>query len=395
MLFIMCQSVPASLARGGGGGGHGGGGHGGGGGGGYHGVAGISGHSGGMMGYSHGGGGWGNSEGWGNNHSGSVAAERAAYREGYGYGGYGYGGYGYGYGYGGNVYDNSYTGSGFGNVPIGGQPDPLADYYRQQAQASAMAQAQQTVSAVPTGFGMPVAPMNLSMQNPTSTAASRVDVGNDVRENFHGSGLFAPAWWKSYKNAWCNPSLPESWVWSNVDWNTLASFWGISSATPPGDYEFGDNVKYENEMVYFGAQPTAKAADFYHLAQVLAAKGAVKARAGAKPELPSTTSWQPLGVFSLVHPAQKISTTLFQLAVNRQGLIRGNCYNILTGQLDTVYGAADKTNSRVAFTVGANHSVVYDSGVGNLLTAQSPILVHMSGNQREQMTFVRLRQAKL
>jgi hypothetical protein len=86
---------------------------------------------------------------------------------------------------------------------------------------------------------------------------------------------------------------------------------------------------------------------------------------------------------------------LFQLAVNRQGLIRGNCYNILTGQLDTVYGAADKTNSRVAFTVGANHSVVYDSGVGNLLTAQSPILVHMSGNQREQMTFVRLRQAKL
>jgi hypothetical protein len=86
---------------------------------------------------------------------------------------------------------------------------------------------------------------------------------------------------------------------------------------------------------------------------------------------------------------------LFQLAVNKQGLVRGNCYNVLTGQLDTIHGAADKTNSRLAFTVGNNRSVIYDSGVGNLLNAQSPILVHMSKDQREQMTMVRLRQAKI
>jgi hypothetical protein len=392
--LLLLQASPAVLARGGGGGGHGGGGGGhgggggghGGGGGGYHGgggYGGIGGHAGGELGYSGGHtGGWGNGGGWGNNHGG------------YGYGGYGYGYGGYGgYGYAGNPYDNSYTGAGFGNAPAVG--DPLADYYRQQAQASAAAQAQANVSAVPMGFGTGFMPVNTSIQNSTVTEASRVDIGNDVRDNFHGSGLFAPSWWKNYKNAWCNSSWPSDWVWLNVDWDTLANFWGVSSAKPPGDYEFGDNVKYQNEVVYFGDQPTAKAADFYRIAQTLAAKGVVKVVPGTKSPPPSTADWQPLGIFSLVHPTQKFSTTLFQLAVNKQGLVRGNCYNVLTGQLDTIHGAADKTNSRLAFTVGNNRSVIYDSGVGNLLNAQSPILVHMSKDQREQMTMVRLRQAKI
>jgi hypothetical protein len=399
--LMILQVAPASFARGGGGGhGGGGGGHGGGGGGhgggGYHGGGGgafhggyspiSAGHGTSELGYRSG---LNNGGGWGNNHAG--------YGHGYGYG---YGGYGYGYG--GNIYDNGYADGGFGNMPVDGGPDPLADYYRQQAQASTMAQAQ-TVNTVPAGFGaMPgmggaigMAPINTSIQNPSMTAASRVDMGNEVRDNFHGSGLFAPAWWKRYKSAWCNQSWPANWVWDNVEWDTLARFWGLSPATPPGDYEFGDNVKYENEEVFFGGQATATASDFYRIAQTLAAKGLVKAPPGTKSLPPTTADWKALGVFSLVHENQKFSTTLFQLAVNKQGLVRGNCYNILTGQLDTIYGAADKSNSRLAFTVGSNRSVIYDSGVGNLLGAQSPILVHMSKDQREQMTLVRLRQAKI
>jgi hypothetical protein len=396
--FMILLVAPAGFARGGGGGGggHGGGGgfHGGGGGG-YHGGGGAwhgsyspisSGHGSSELGYNRE---WGNGEGWGNNHNGRGY-------DGYGYPGYGYGGVGYGYGYGGNIYDNGYAAGVPGNVAVGGSTDPLADYYRQQAQASAMAQAP-TITNVPAGFGgvSGVMPINTSIQNPSVTEASRVDIGNEVRDNFHGSGLFAPPWWKGYKNAWWNPSWPANWVWDSVEWDTLARFWGLSPATPPADYAFGDNVKYENGEVFFGGQATATASDFYRIAQTLAAKGAVKLPPGAKSSAPTAADWKPLGVFSLVHDSQKMSTTLFQLAINKQGLIRGNCYNILTGQLDTVYGAADKSNSRAAFSVGSNHTVIYDSGVGNLLSAQSPILVHMSKDQREQLTLVRLRQAKI
>jgi hypothetical protein len=222
--------APASIARGGGGG-HGGGGGGGyhGGGGGYHGGGGgawhggyspVTNHGSSEMGYNRG---WGNGEGWGNNPDGRGYRGYGGYGyPGYGYGGVGYGYGGVGYGYGGNIYDNGYSAGGFGNAPVNGSADPLADYYRQQAQTSAMAQTQ-TMSSVPSGFGgvSGAMPINTSIQNPSVTAASRVDVGNEVRDNFHGSGLFAPGWWKGYKNAWCNTAWTANWVWGTVEWDTL------------------------------------------------------------------------------------------------------------------------------------------------------------------------------
>jgi hypothetical protein len=381
--LLLMSAGQASLARGGGGGG-GGGGHGGGGGG--HGGGG-GGHVGG--GYGGGGRGYGGS-----------GVER-----GYGRGYYGgYGGYGGGYGYGG-YYDPGYDDNNYNYQPPPpfAADDPLADYYRQQAAASQLAQSQTSVTSMlapnqnptqqqlPTDFGG--SRMGVVIENVHSAAT--LDQGNDVRDNFHGSGLFAPTWWKLYKNAWCNPSWPSNWVWNNVDWDALARFWGVSPTKPPDDYDYGDNVKFQDGTVYFGQQPMAKAADYYQQAQLLAAKGAVKPTATTKAVLPAVADWQPLGVFSLVHPTQKYSTMLFQLAVNKQGQLRGNCYNLLTEQLDTVTGAVDKGNSRAAFIVGKNHNVVYDSGLGNLLSAQSPILVHFDKDRRDQLIFVRLRQAKL
>jgi hypothetical protein len=382
--LLLVSAMPASFARGGGGGG--GGGHGGGGGG----------HGGG--GGGHFGGGFHGGEEHGGGHEGNGLAR--GYRNGY-YGGYGgYGGYGYG------GYDPGYNdgGADYQPPPPFAADDPLADYYKQQAAASQLAQSQTSVTSMlapnqnptqqqlPTDFGG--SNMGVAIQNVRPTAS--LDQGNDVRDNFHGSGLFAPTWWRIYKNAWCNPAWPSDWVWSSVDWSTLARFWGVSSAKAPDDYDYGDNIKYLDGTVFFGQQAMAKTADYYLQAQMLAAKGAVKpAAATTKMALPAVADWQPFGVFSLVQPAQKFSTILFELAVNKQGQLRGNCYNLLTDQLDTVTGAVDKSNSRVAFTVGKNHNVVYDSGLGNLLSAQSPILVHFDKDRREQLNLIRLRQAKI
>lgn len=49
---------------------------------------------------------------------------------------------------------------------------------------------------------------------------------------------------------------------------------------------------------------------------------------------------------------------------------------------------------RVAFTVGKNKDVVYDTGLGNLLAPQSPILVHLNKSKTQQEVLVKLDKPK-
>ena len=70
----------------------------------------------------------------------------------------------------------------------------------------------------------------------------------------------------------------------------------------------------------------------------------------------------------------------FQLAVNKQGAIRGNCYNTVTQTTLPVQGAVDKSTQRVAWTVGDNTTTVFDTGLDNLTKDQAPTLVHV-GNR--------------
>ncbi|MBA4075567.1 MAG: hypothetical protein C0508_11050, partial [Cyanobacteria bacterium PR.023] len=55
-----------------------------------------------------------------------------------------------------------------------------------------------------------------------------------------------------------------------------------------------------------------------------------------------------------------------------------------------VSGAVDKKNMRVAFEVEGNKTVIYDTGLANLMQPQSPILVHFSKTNTEQWNMVRL-----
>ncbi len=67
-------------------------------------------------------------------------------------------------------------------------------------------------------------------------------------------------------------------------------------------------------------------AQYYDQASSLAAAGDAKQDDQAK--------WLPLGVFGVVQVAQTDPTMIFQLAVNHQGMIRGNFYSTIT---DTTY----------------------------------------------------------
>jgi hypothetical protein len=80
----------------------------------------------------------------------------------------------------------------------------------------------------------------------------------------------------------------------------------------------------------------------------------------------------------------------FNLAVNRQGALRGNYTDTVSDQNQPVHGSVDKSTQRIAFTVGDNTRNVVETGLYNLTKDEAPALIHFGSDRTEQWLFVRL-----
>jgi hypothetical protein len=152
----------------------------------------------------------------------------------------------------------------------------------------------------------------------------------------------------------------------------------------PAYYNYGTNVSYQGDNVYYGDQLEATTGDYYQQAADLA---------GAAPAAPAKDAeWLPLGIFSVVEPDQKTPTMTIELAVDKQGTVRGNAILDASAAMSPVQGAVDEKTQRVAWTVGDAKTTVYDTGLYNLTKQEAPALVHIGKDRTEQITLVRLKQ---
>jgi hypothetical protein len=214
-----------------------------------------------------------------------------------------------------------------------------------------------------------------------SATAVRTQAGY-VRAGFGGYNYFNPGWYTAHPGAW----RAAAWVgaaayWTCAPYTTLSTFCGYPAE--PVIYDYGSNVTYDNNSVYYNGEPVATAEQYATQATQIAAVGQE-----AKPA--ETEEWQSLGVFAMVQGDEKDANNIFQLAVNKEGIIRGNYYNGLTDMTIPVSGAVDKNSLRAAWTVGDKKDVVYETGVGNLSQAETSMLVHQGKERTQQWTLVRL-----
>ena len=79
-----------------------------------------------------------------------------------------------------------------------------------------------------------------------------------------------------------------------------------------------------------------------------------------------------------------------QLAVNKQGILRGNYTDTATDKTQVIQGSVDKKTQRAAFTVGDNKDNVIETGVYNLTKDEAPALIHFGKDRTEQWLLVRL-----
>lgn len=198
---------------------------------------------------------------------------------------------------------------------------------------------------------------------------------------------------------------------------TLTSFLGMGMMASGSRQSSPSNVTYQGDTVYINGQPTASQEQYYQQALNLAYQNAPGAQpyqsayapasgnnanfapAQVNPAGPadenslasgSAEEWQPLGVFALAEPSQTDSNMLLQLAINKQGNVRGNYMNQLTNERSQVFGSLDKQTQRLSWRIGDNSSTVFDTSLNDIVKDDSQVLVHYGPTNTREMALIRL-----
>jgi hypothetical protein len=207
-----------------------------------------------------------------------------------------------------------------------------------------------------------------------------------VRSGFGYYGCFYPSWYTAHPGCWVAAGWAAGTAWTVPTYGSIAGYCGLPNAEP-ADYDYGSAVVYQDNNVYVNGQDAGTAEQYAQQATNIAAQGQAA-------DAPPTAEWKPLGVFALVQGDEKTSNNIFQLAVNQDGVIRGNYYDGLMDTTTDVYGSVDKKTQRAAWTIGKKADRVFEAGIYNLTQSQCPCLLHLGTQSTSQLLLVRVEQPK-
>ncbi len=201
-------------------------------------------------------------------------------------------------------------------------------------------------------------------------------IRNDLATKY--DQMFTPAWYRDHPNAW-HLTHPHADAWAVATMAAVAGWVGL--AVQPASYVYNSAVVYDDGNVYVEGQPVATADEYAAEAEAIADNGQ---------DVPADAQWLPLGVFAIAPQGQADANVTVQLAVSKDGTIRGTYYDLVTGTTLPVKGAVDTKTQRVAWTVGDNDHVVMETTLAGLTEQQAVVLAHFGKARAQNWTMVRL-----
>jgi len=99
--------------------------------------------------------------------------------------------------------------------------------------------------------------------------------------------------------------------------------------------------------------------------------------------------WYPLGVYSLMSSPGDPGTRIVQLAVDQNGRIRGNYYDMITAANYSLSGDIRQQSQRVSWWLNKNQFVRFRANLYELLQPYGSLTVQLPGGE-QQWQFVRL-----
>ena len=203
-----------------------------------------------------------------------------------------------------------------------------------------------------------------------------------VRNSYNNPHLYDQQWYGAHPGAWAPNGLVGGAAWAPSTWANVSSYCGADQTPVP--YNYGTNVTCQEGSVSADGQNLGTAGEFSQQAADLA-------QMGAQTQVADTDDWLPLGVYAMVRNEQQHAQTILQLAINKQGILRGNYTDELTEQTQPVQGAVDPKTQRAAWTVGENNLSIIEAGLSNLSQDEAPVLIHRRG-ATDHWLLVRLHQ---
>ncbi len=201
-----------------------------------------------------------------------------------------------------------------------------------------------------------------------------------------GYSCFTTSWYRAHPVAWTAPRWRVANYWVAPPWSSVSVWCGV--AGPPIVYDYGSTVVYQENVVYVNGERVATAEQYADQAQAFA-------DVGRQGRVSPDEEWQPLGVFGMLQsPDEKVAQHIVQLAVNKAGLVRGNYYDAVADNTLPVYGSVDPRTQRVAWSIGEKKTIVYETGLNNLMQEQTTLLAHYGKERTQQMILVRLEEPR-
>lgn len=204
-----------------------------------------------------------------------------------------------------------------------------------------------------------------------------------VRNSFSHPNIYGQKWYGDHPGAWAPSGWAAGNAWAPSAWGAVALFCGYGN-TAPTSYNYGVNVNAQDGNVIVDGQSVGTTDEFSQQAADLA-------EAGSAATLSDTDQWLPIGVFAMVRNENQHPQLILQLALNKQGILRGNYTDELTDHTLPIHGAVDKQTQRAAWTVGDNKQTVMEAGLSDLTEGDAPALIHKNG-KTDHWLLVRLEQ---
>ncbi|REK18669.1 MAG: hypothetical protein DWQ37_03800 [Planctomycetota bacterium] len=207
------------------------------------------------------------------------------------------------------------------------------------------------------------------------------DRASQLKTNFKpGQEPFTPAWYAQHPNAW-RYTHPHADAWAVATFATAAAWLGIAAVDDDGYYD-------DTSSVYTGETDETDDSSYDDQAsqQPVSPSASAAARARARGD------YLPLGVFAVAPQGATDASAMLQLAVDKQGTLRGNYYDVLTGNDQSVTGTVDKQTQAVNFQLGSNGKVRFKTSLVSLTQPQGKLTLNYADGRTSDWVLARFDQ---
>lgn len=200
------------------------------------------------------------------------------------------------------------------------------------------------------------------VQNATPQNAARRNLAenqnrSDLRAQYAPAQQpFTPQWYADHPNAWqATHPHADAWAAATVAGATAWLGWGTAPA-----YSYG---------TYYSETPSEEVAAE---ADALASNGSQ--------EVDQNGEWMNIGTYALAPKGSSEATLMLSLAVDKDGILRGTYYDLLSNSAETIQGAIDKGTRRAAWRVG-DGKVTFQTTLNDLTSDLASVSLQFENGQ--------------